>query len=169
MMVFNWREELRVSQRRLQLLASQELKSKLNQPVYSLPLDPLLSVPSSCTIRQAAREFMQNDLHYALVQDTPDTIQGVLRSEAVHAALVSVGTEADRLVITNIMDRNICVEPDSATIEEVLNRIAWGGCSCAVLVDSMGRPSSLASPPALLGWLSELLSDNDERRMVMHG
>ncbi|RMD83843.1 MAG: CBS domain-containing protein [Candidatus Dadabacteria bacterium] len=160
MTVSSWRDELRLSQRKIEVLSDREATRRLNDPVSSLELDPLFVLNSDYPLNKAAKVMFNKSVEFALVQDDPDTILGVLRRDAVHAALISSG-DLKGLTVANVMDRNICVEPDSATISEVLNRMAWGGCCCAVLIDSKGEPVGLASPKTLMKAVSNILEGCD--------
>ncbi|MCB9029945.1 MAG: CBS domain-containing protein [Deltaproteobacteria bacterium] len=169
MAIHNWREELKLSQQKLESVKSRAAK-ELNKPIRSLQTKPIASIRPATTLRTAASEFIDFDVEHALVQETPDTFVGVLRREAVHAAIVAAGKETPSVTVVTIMDRNICVEPDSATIGEVLNRMAWGGCTCAVLVNSEGEPSGIISPSIILDHVNELINEEPQSfQIAMNG
>ncbi|MCB0340538.1 MAG: CBS domain-containing protein, partial [Bdellovibrionales bacterium] len=149
MNAFDWREKLKVSQQYLSGHSAEIDISDLKKPISSVVTRTLSVVGSRTPLREIAEQLMKENTEFALVQDTPETIQGVLRRDALHAAMVSLGDRFDRMVVANIMDRNVCIEPESATISEVMNRMTFGDCLCTVVVDGMGRPISIISAKAV--------------------
>ncbi len=152
----DWGEELKV--RREQLRSQLENgESELQQSIGGVIEKGVRAIPSNTTLRVALECFESDDIEYALVQDSPDSILGVVRRNSLHAALVAVKDHFDLIPVNNIMDRRICVEPLVATVAEVMDRMAVGGCACTVLVDDLGRPHSIVSPKSILMALKRIL------------
>ena len=112
---------------------------------------------SSGSFQEALHLFKEHDVDFILVQDFPDAVKGVLKRETLMAAEPIERVSANPLTVLNFVDRQVCIEPESATVREVLARMTKGFSPCMLIVDTCGRPVTLVSPRSLVLALSENL------------
>lgn len=152
----NWRAELQaIEERFMRLRESQRMILKL--PILDLVEHEVTTVRSSTSFSDALKLFSDKEIDFILVQDFPDTVKGVLKRETLIAAQPIEKASARPLSVLSFIDRQICIEPESANVEEVLSRMTKGFSQCMLVVDAFGRPLSLVSPRSLVLSLSERL------------
>ena len=158
--VVDWREELENFQERYDAFGNNGCGHDiLREEVRSLLHLGLLVVKSKDKVSYVLDMFESDDSDFALVQDTPDTIQGVLSKDVTHHFCISAGTKARKVRVSSIMDRKICIEPESASIREVMERMTKGACACTVVVTTTGLPKFIVSPKQLFFTLTESVPD----------
>ena len=149
MPLVDWREELKALEERIRRLKNEGTQSILKRSISELADERPIRLRSTSALRVAAIELAQADSEFALVQDAPDAIQGVLCRETLEKVLNSPGIVIEDLTVANVMDRKICIEPESASVLEVMDRMTLGFCHCTVIVDTIGRPKTIVSPRSL--------------------
>ncbi|MCB0332228.1 MAG: CBS domain-containing protein [Bdellovibrionales bacterium] len=99
---------------------------------------------------EALSHLEDEGVDFALIQDSPDTILGVLDRESISSFVEASTRPVGDLVVASLMSRNVCIEPDSATLREVMERMTLGSCPCTVIVDRIGQPVFIVSPKAII-------------------
>ncbi|MDZ4785322.1 MAG: CBS domain-containing protein [bacterium] len=153
MLLYRLSEEFIISQSLLEQITRNDpsgTESILSKSIESLRLESVLSLAINFTLKEAQEIFASESLRYALVQDSPEIILGVLRADAVEEIFSKSSADAKFASIANAMDRDIMIEPHSATVGEILNRACVGKHHCCVVVDNSGNPIGIISVRDLL-------------------
>lgn len=129
---------------------SDSYETFLQETARSLDPQPIISLASQTTLIEAAEAMTIEGASYALIQDRPDIILGVLRAEVLFEVLSDGDVMTASLSVSSVMDRNFCVEPDTVTIAELLQRVCVGHNKSCVIVDIYGNPVGAISLSALL-------------------
>ncbi len=141
---------------------SASLPDTLDTSVHQIKLPGLLSLQPDQSVDEVISFMKDGNQDFALVRSSYQSIQGILSREVAQKAIENTPECGVPPKVVELMDRNICIEPDSATLLEVIERITIGGCPCAVIVDStLGDPIGILSPKELLRYLPELLLVED--------
>lgn len=119
----------------------------LSRELGSLKLCNILIAPSSLSLHDSSHLLRSND-EVLLVQDFPDTFEGVVSRAQIDDALESGDS---RVQLGQVVDRQIAIEPEFATLSELVDRFVYGGMSFAVVVDRQGRPQSVISLDTVRG------------------
>ena len=158
--VIDWREELANFQERYDSLGKFGRDYCILREEIKTVLDlPLSVIHTADSIFSAYSILTSDDCEFGLVQDTPDTIQGVLSREVAQHFCESSASDAETVSVSSIMDRKICIEPEAASVREVMDRMTKGACACTVVVSANGHPRFIVSPKTLFFTLTESVPD----------
>jgi hypothetical protein len=131
----------------------------LERSVTDVYNEPLLALHTTDSLEKAQSAFASSNVDYLLIQDSPGTLAGILGKDSVAAAFTHQGKAAKAITAEVYMDRNICIEPETATPLEVLDRITIGCCPCTLIVDhNKGFPLFIISPRMLYAYLDSILT-----------
>ncbi len=122
----------------------------LHSLIRHLPHEPLLVFNPDVTVASAYHQMYEYGVNFSLIQESQDTLLGVLDRGELEALLESASGKSSELAVSAVMGRNICIEPDTATLLEVMDRITMGACPCTIIVDSAGCPRSIVTPQSLI-------------------
>jgi len=153
----DWRAELSGLQEWAeQDQAAIQVREAFKNEISSFSNSGLLVLKSSESITDAIVKLADEDSEFALIQDSPDTIRGLIEREVVLETVSSEQVDVRQLTVAHLMDRRICIEPDSATVLEVVSRMTNGACSCTLIVDRLGRPQFIVSCRSMFFALRDL-------------
>ncbi|RMG39562.1 MAG: CBS domain-containing protein [Candidatus Dadabacteria bacterium] len=113
----------------------------------------IVSISADASLHDALEKLIEFDAQEALVQDSPDTIEGVLYKSSILKLLDTPGSDPFNFKVRSLVDRRMCLEPDTATFGEIVSRMALGLCRSTVVVDRLGRPVQILTPAKLLSLL----------------
>ncbi len=153
--IVDWRQELCTFQQCLEFSSGDNtLLDTLKRPITDIFSPGLITLHSGTSVYDAIVLLLESRADFALVQDSPDSINGVIRIESLDQALIEDAGNRG-LTVSSFMDRNVCIEPDCATCLEVMNRITLGYCPCTVLINQRGEPCGIITPRLLIEVLAE--------------
>lgn len=139
----------------------------LHSEIGSVANRTLLTLPSSLTLREALCRFNIKRLNYALIQDSPDTILGVVAREDIECR-VELSSQLDSFTLVKIMNRNTSIEPLSATVLEVMERLTTGLSASVVLVQENGKPTAVLGSSDLLSILRALVPEGQSIEALLN-
>ena len=110
----------------------------------------LITVAAYTSVQDAVAQMREQAAQFALVQDSPTSIQGIVELERLEELAADAAGIGRELVVASVMSRNVSLEPHIASVREVSNRIIWGGCRLVTIVDRLGEPVSVVSAETLV-------------------
>lgn len=119
------------------------LRSTVGNSFFLRRLDPgpdtpkLITLRKSLTIPEAINEMVMASADCALVQEYPDTMEGVVSLKSL-LELVGSGRLVKNNRLYQVMDRVVALEPDSATLEELFKRSLHSKATFFVIADRSG-------------------------------
>lgn len=154
--------EFRCLHERLLNIAGHAVLQKLKHPIGEFDSVPLESTLSSERLQKAMTKMNNHDLPFLLVRDGQNSFSGVLRMDRCQKVEQNSSKAAfSSLLVSDAMDRNICIEPESASVIEVMSRMVYSGVGAAVIIDEKGQPAFIVSPHSLIEDLDGIDLDID--------
>lgn len=157
-MIHSWKDELREIKSRFAKTDIRKSDHILHTMMRNLPHEPLLIFYPDITAKTAYDKMTDRDVEFSLIQESADTLLGVLSKHELETVLTRDPSTEPRhngqLAVRSIMGRNICIEPETASLLEVMDRMTMGSCACAVIVNNLGHPRSIATPQSVVRLLS---------------
>ncbi len=139
----------------------------LDQSVCDVFPRNLVILAPTVKATEALRQLEEEHVDFALIQESRDTILGVLDRDSIECFLEASTRPVSDLVVASLMSRNVCIEPDSATLREVMERMTLGSCPCTVIVDRVGQPVFIVSPKAIIEFI-EVTESGEEPEVYAH-
>ena len=127
--------------------SSNWLKPYVHKPIRDLFPKEVVVLSPTMGIREAFLHLDELKIGVAIVQETSDTILGVVSIDTLARLILSsdkntsFNSSDSAKIISSVMARNISIEPDDATLLEIIERISVGHCQFVVVVDERGNPS----------------------------
>jgi signal-transduction protein with cAMP-binding, CBS, and nucleotidyltransferase domain len=140
-------------------------QEQLNKKVCAISHTPLTTLRTTDTVTKAQSTFAEIDSDFVLVSASSETLDGILQRQLLSQAL----KQSTVKTVAQCMERNVCVEPETATVLEVLDRMTIGFCRCTVVVDHhSGSPMSIISPQELYEFLSSFFELPSVEELLKH-
>jgi hypothetical protein len=158
MTLVNWHTELKDWHNSLKDYEGETPIPLFNEPITCIDAGSLLVFHSDTPISHISAIMSQEDCDFALIQNQPDVIEGVISRRDVDKVIGQKGVDGDKVSAATLMETvSFCIEPDNTTIGEIVEKMSCGSCYCAIIVDRQAQPIFLVSPRSLLLTLIELL------------
>lgn len=122
-----------------------QVTKALCEPISKHVSSNIVVIEPDVSLEEALSRLSEVGESIALVQGSPSRIDGIVQLAAVKSAL-SDRTKKSSGKITDLMERNISIEPDVASLREVIVRMTAGACHCVVVVDTLGTPYAVVTP-----------------------
>jgi len=132
---------------------SPEIDGILFESVSSLFPPSILFLTPEDPIESACLQLERDYFLYGLVQNSPDSILGVLDGLKVRELLSRGGESAKILRVGSCMSRSISLEPDSASLKDILDRLIHGSSPYVIVVNRHGQPTRILSADVVLDFL----------------
>jgi|GEM_PF-6003100 len=125
----------------------------LYRPVSQLFPNSIITISPEEPIAHACGVLAQQGFEYGLVCDSRDSIHGVLDRRKVQELIRSGGRGAAGLRVASCLSRNISLEPDSAHLGDILDRLIHGSSPYLLIVDRLGQPTRVLTGSVVLAML----------------
>ena len=123
--------------------SSSHFTSCLHEPVRELFSKEIIILAPHTGVRDAFAQLDKNKIDVALVCEAPGTFLGTVSIDSLAKVILSDNRHDARQhpqIVSTLMARNVLIEPDDATLLEVIERISLSDSQCVVIVDERGNP-----------------------------
>jgi len=132
---------------------SPEIDGILFESMSALFPPSILLLAPEDPIESACLQLERDGFSYGLVQNGPDSILGVLDGSKIRELLSRGGQSAKVLRVGSCMSRSISLEPDSASLMDILDRLIHGSSPYLIVVNRHGQPTRILSADVVLYFL----------------